>query len=73
MFVHGFQGNSFDFRLWKCYFFAKYPYFLYLSSSANEEDTNEDIWVMGINLAKEIKKYIHDRVLYKKNLRYFHL
>lgn len=56
--VHGFQGNSFDMRLFKNTLNVVYPDALFLCSTSNEDDTEADILEMGINLAKETTNFI---------------
>lgn len=56
--VHGFQGNSFDMRLFKNTLNVLYPESLFLSSVANEDNTEGDIAEMGRNLAREVKGFI---------------
>ena len=56
--VHGFQGNSFDMRLFKNTLTVAYPDSLFLCSNSNEENTEGDISEMGVNLAREVKGFI---------------
>lgn len=56
--VHGFQGNSFDMRLFKNTLSVVYPDSLFLASMANEENTEGDIGEMGKALAREVKNFI---------------
>lgn len=58
--AHGYQGNSFDMRLWKNTLTVKYPDHLQLSMVSNEEKTGEDIMVLGSRLADEVKKWIKE-------------
>lgn len=58
--VHGFQGNSFDMRLMKNNLALLYPTAVFLSSTANEDNTEGDISEMGIRLAQEVVNYICD-------------
>ena len=60
VFVHGFQGNSYDMRMIKNYISFRHPESLFLCSSSNEDQTNGDILEMGIRLANEVKDYIRD-------------
>jgi len=55
---HGFQGNSGDMRLLKNNLSLAHPEALFLSSTANEELTEGDIFEMGERLAAEVKQYI---------------
>lgn len=56
--VHGFQGSSFDMRLFKNLLNVRYSNAHFICSSSNENSTEGDIANMGKNLANEIKKYI---------------
>lgn len=56
--MHGFQGNSFDMRLFKNTLSIVYPDCLCLSSTSNEDNTEGDIAEMGRNLAREVKSFI---------------
>lgn len=38
--VHGYQGNSFDMRLWKNYLSVKYPEHLIMTMTSNEDNTD---------------------------------
>eukprot|EP00929_Paragymnodinium_shiwhaense_P091389 TRINITY_DN51362_c0_g2_i1.p1 TRINITY_DN51362_c0_g2~~TRINITY_DN51362_c0_g2_i1.p1 ORF type:complete len:785 (+),score=185.74 TRINITY_DN51362_c0_g2_i1:297-2651(+) len=58
--VHGFQGNSYDMRLLRNNIALLYPGFLFLCSSANEEDTEGDIHSMGEHLADEVTNFVKD-------------
>jgi len=58
--VHGFQGNAFDVRLFKTNMSSIYPRNLILCSSVNEEHTEDDLAIMGVRLAQEVKDYIGD-------------
>lgn len=58
VFVHGFQGNSFDMRLIKNHMMLLYPECLFLLSTANEGRTEGNIAEMGSDLAKEIHTYV---------------
>jgi hypothetical protein len=58
--VHGFQGNSFDMRLIKNNISYLYPDTLFLCSSANEDNTENEIEHMGEKLANEVRSYIND-------------
>lgn len=60
IFAHGYQGNSFDMRLWKNLLSVKYPDHVLISMSSNEDDTEQDILHMGLKLADEVKKYIKE-------------
>ena len=55
MLVHGFQGNACDMRLLKNNLSVMHPDAIFLSSSANEEQTEGDIMEMGERLANEVK------------------
>ena len=56
--VHGFQGNSFDMRLFKNLLNVRFSNAHFICSSSNEDNTEGDIADMGKNLANEVKKYI---------------
>jgi pimeloyl-ACP methyl ester carboxylesterase len=56
--VHGFQGNSFDMRLFKNQISLLYPDAMFLTSSANECRTDGHIGEMGISLATEVLTFI---------------
>ena len=43
VFVHGFQGNSFDMRLIKNYVSFMYPESMFLCATSNEDQTDTDI------------------------------
>lgn len=58
VFVHGFQGNSFDMRLIKNYVSFMYPESMFLCATSNEEMTDMDIFSMGERLALEVKEFI---------------
>ena len=60
VFVHGFQGNSFDMKLLKNNLCMFHPEALLLCSAANEENTENDIGDMGIKLANEVNLYIKE-------------
>ena len=56
--MHGFQGNSFDMRLFKNTLNILYPDALFLSSTSNEDNTEQDITELGKNLANEVKHFV---------------
>jgi triacylglycerol esterase/lipase EstA (alpha/beta hydrolase family) len=60
VFVHGYQGNSFDMRLWKNILAVKYPDHILLSMTSNEDNTEQDIMFMGQKLSEEVKKWIKE-------------
>lgn len=62
IFSHGFQGNSFDLRLFKNNISYLYPDTLFLCASANEDLTDGDIASMGARLANEVRNYIQEWV-----------
>lgn len=67
--VHGFQGNSNDMRLIKNEIALLNSSCVFLSSVANQDDTEIDFFEMGKKLAKEIKSYIKewtDGLIFKK-------
>lgn len=58
--VHGFQGNSFDMKLIRNNLSLLHPEALILCSSANEDNTENDMADMGQKLATEIKNFINE-------------
>lgn len=58
--AHGYQGNSFDMRLWRNILAVKYPEHVFLSVTCNEDNTEQDIMYMGQKLAEEVKRWIKD-------------
>ncbi|CAK76768.1 unnamed protein product (macronuclear) [Paramecium tetraurelia] len=60
VFVHGYQGNSYDMRLWRNNMAIRYPDHLTLLSKCNEDNTDTDILVMGEKLALEVKRWIKE-------------
>ena len=58
VFVHGFQGNSYDTRLMKNATFIRFQNCQFLCSSNNESHTEGDIEQMGERLAREIISFI---------------
>ena len=60
VFVHGFQGNSYDLRLYKAFLGIMNPKAEMLLSSANESNTLGDIAQMGQNLAEEVDKFLSE-------------
>ncbi len=57
---HGFQGNSFDLRLFKNNISYLYPDTMFLCASSNEDMTDGEIAQMGVRLANEVKNYIDE-------------
>ncbi len=57
---HGFQGNSYDMRLFKNNISIVYPETLFLCSTSNEDTTDGEISEMGLRLAGEVMNYIQD-------------
>lgn len=57
---HGFQGSSFDMRMFKNIISIALPDAQYLCSQANEEDTEGNIFDMGYKLAQEVHQYIRE-------------
>jgi len=67
--VHGFQGNSFDMRLIKYNLSLLNSTLVFLSSTANQDDTETDFLTMGKRLANEVKNFIkewNDGVMIKR-------
>lgn len=60
VFVHGFQGSSFDLRLIRNHAAMCRSNTFLLCSSKNESHTEGDISGMGLRLAKEVERYIRD-------------
>ncbi|KAL8450266.1 hypothetical protein Emag_003289 [Eimeria magna] len=58
--VHGFQGTPSDFRIFKAALCASYQHAACLSSTANADDTEGDIEVMGERLASEVLAYVQE-------------
>jgi hypothetical protein len=58
--VHGFQGNSFDMRLYRNNIALLFPDAIFLCSNCNEEKTEGDIKEMGVRLAGEVANYVAD-------------
>eukprot|EP00471_Norrisiella_sphaerica_P002386 CAMPEP_0184478970 /NCGR_PEP_ID=MMETSP0113_2-20130426/849_1 /TAXON_ID=91329 /ORGANISM="Norrisiella sphaerica, Strain BC52" /LENGTH=943 /DNA_ID=CAMNT_0026856933 /DNA_START=254 /DNA_END=3085 /DNA_ORIENTATION=+ len=58
VFVHGYQGNSWDMRLFKNHLALLFPNHLFLLSCQNEGHTEGDIGEMGGRLAEEIAEFI---------------
>jgi len=58
--VHGFQGSSYDMRMFKNIIQQALPESLFLCSSANEQDTEGDIGDMGHRLAQEVHNFIRE-------------
>eukprot|EP00475_Leptophrys_vorax_P037125 TRINITY_DN6360_c0_g1_i3.p1 TRINITY_DN6360_c0_g1~~TRINITY_DN6360_c0_g1_i3.p1 ORF type:complete len:817 (-),score=152.00 TRINITY_DN6360_c0_g1_i3:462-2912(-) len=56
--VHGYQGNSWDMRMFRNYMAVLFPEFVYLLPTSNENRTEEDISEMGQRLAEEIVQYL---------------
>ena len=59
--VHGFRGNQFDMRLLQVIIKTRYPFCSFLCSAANEDNTDGDIEMMGINLAKEVISHLEEK------------
>lgn len=67
--VHGFQGNSYDMRLIKYNLSLLNPTLVFLSSQANQDDTEIDFIQMGERLANEVKAFMKewsDGVMFKR-------
>ena len=60
VFVHGFQGNSFDVRLIRNQVALCRPDTILMCSHMNEGETEGDISTMGQRLSDEIIQYIHE-------------
>ena len=57
---HGFQGSSYDMRNFKNVISVALPDALFMCASANERDTDQDIFEMGKKLAEEVHQYIRE-------------
>ncbi len=57
---HGFQGSSFDMRMFKNIISIASPEAQFLCSQANEEDTEGNIFDMGYKLAQEVHQFIRE-------------
>lgn len=57
-FVHGYQGNSWDMRLWKNRLSLLFPHVICHLSTANEQSTEGNIEEMGQRLSAEIDQFI---------------
>ena len=57
---HGFQGSSFDVRVFKNVISIALPDALFLCAQANEKDSDLDIFEMGKKLAEEVHQYIRE-------------
>ena len=60
--VHGYKGSSFDLRLVRNNLMILFPDALFVLSDSNENDTENDLAMMGLNLANEIKEYISSNI-----------
>ena len=60
VFVHGFQGNSYDMRMFKNQLALLCPDALCLLSTSNELLTEGDIREMGARLAAEVHNFIRE-------------
>lgn len=56
---HGFQGSSLDMYNLKHYFSLRYPSNYYITSKANEENSEIDIDTMGTKMAHEVIDYVN--------------
>jgi hypothetical protein len=56
--AHGYQGNSWDMRMFRNYMAVLFPDFVYILPTSNENRTEEDIAEMGQRLAEEIVQYL---------------
>ncbi len=68
--VHGFQGNSYDMKLIKNNLGLVNSSLVFLSSNANQDDTECDFEEMGKRLANEVRSYLKEwsegGILFKK-------
>ena len=58
--VHGFQGNSYDMKLFKNYINLEHPEDMFLCSSSNEDNTEGNIVDMGVKLANEVINFVNE-------------
>ncbi len=58
--AHGFQGCSFDVRMIKNEISIALPEATFLCATANETDTDGNIYDMGYRLAQEVHQYIRE-------------
>jgi hypothetical protein len=58
--VHGFQGSSFDVRMFKNAIAIALPDAQFLCAQANEDDTEGNIFDMGYRLAQEVHQYVRE-------------
>ena len=57
---HGFQGSSFDMRVFKNIISIALPDAVFLCAQANEQDSDHNIFEMGQKLADEVHQYIRE-------------
>ena len=67
IFVHGYQANSWDMRLFCNYMRQSLPNMIYLLAQSNENDTDQDINMMGLKLAEEIQHFLYSKGYLKLN------
>ncbi len=67
--VHGYQGNSWDMRMFRNHLLVKCPNDLFLMSESNENEgqTEGDITEMGQRLANEIVEFIDLNIIQQRN------
>ena len=67
--VHGYQGNSWDMRMFRNHLLVKCPNDLFLMSESNENggQTEGDITEMGARLANEIVEFIDLNILSQRH------
>lgn len=58
--VHGYQGTSWDMRMFRNYMSVLFPHFLYFCSSSNEGKTDGCIEEMGDRLAEELSAFLEN-------------
>ncbi|EGR33266.1 serine esterase, putative [Ichthyophthirius multifiliis] len=66
VFQHGFQGSSYDLKLFANNININHMDAIFLHSCSNENDTDCDIEIMGLNLAKEVRQFINAQLGSKK-------
>merc|ERR1712060_682678 len=67
--VHGYQGNSWDMRMFRNHLLVKCPNDLFLMSESNENEGNTegDITEMGQRLCQEIIEFIELNIISQKH------
>lgn len=58
VFLHGYQGTSWDMRMFRNYMAVLFPNSVFLLSTCNESATDGDIREMGVRLSEEIHRFV---------------